>query len=337
MTLEKGGSHSTKSLKLMFSRVFASRKRTWIAVGILAILAALGRFFTSIPMTYFTHHWGVEKLKEPNRVRILAVGDTGSGNENQRTVGVSLERACLESPTDGIVLLGDNFYNEGVESVDDIQWQSKFLDMYNLPCLRQTPFFALLGNHDYRGKPKAQINFTEVSEGRWVMPARAYALTFGKILGIGMIDSNFPDACGMPFCSLNWVKTGLQENPTSWELTAGHHPLFSGGKYKEFRWPPAAFVGDFVCNSQSRIYLAGHDHNLQHLKGKTARMPCEIDQLIIGGGGASLNDVEDVPGMTQFKRSFYGFAEITATEKNLRVVFRDGLEGKELHAFERFR
>ena len=45
-----------------------------------------------------------------------------------------------------VVLLGDNFYEDGVASVDDPQWQTKFEDPYANIDL---PFYAVLGNHDH--------------------------------------------------------------------------------------------------------------------------------------------------------------------------------------------
>jgi tartrate-resistant acid phosphatase type 5 len=326
---------TSKSLKLIFKRVFSSRKRTWVALITLAVLVAAAQFFSSVPMAYLTHSWIVNNTKKPGSVRLLAVGDTGSGNENQKGVAAAMEKACQESPLDGVLLLGDNFYTQGVSGVEDVQWRTKFLDVYHYDCLKTTPFYALLGNHDYKGKPSSQIEYMEQSKGRWIMPARAYALQFGDVLGVAMLDTNFPDACGLPFCSLNWVAKALQEKASTWTITAGHHPLLSGGKYKVPRWPPRAFISDFVCASQSRIYLSGHDHNLQHLKGKSDYLPCEIDQLVLGGGGADLYEVEDLAGITQFKKMFYGFGEIKANETKLEFSIRDGLDASVVHSFER--
>jgi acid phosphatase len=71
-----------------------------------------------------------------------------------------------------VLALGDNFYQSGVASVDDPLWKSVYEDVYTHPALN-VPWHVALGNHDYRGNPQAQVDYT-ARHTRWSMPARYY-------------------------------------------------------------------------------------------------------------------------------------------------------------------
>ena len=90
----------------------------------------------------------------PHTVSIIAFGDQGSADYRQRRGAALLESACRSTPDLAFIqTLGDNFYFKGVKSVDDPLWQTAFQSIYNTPCLVNTTFHALLGNHDEEGDP----------------------------------------------------------------------------------------------------------------------------------------------------------------------------------------
>src|SRR6476661_6274103 len=65
------------------------------------------------------------------RVRFIAIGDTGKGNADQRRVAVAIRDLCAARGCDFVLMLGDNIYDAGVESTTDSQWQTKFEQLYN--------------------------------------------------------------------------------------------------------------------------------------------------------------------------------------------------------------
>ncbi|CAM9541957.1 unnamed protein product, partial [Hapterophycus canaliculatus] len=78
-----------------------------------------------------------------------------------------------------VVGLGDNFYDVGVETVEDPAWEDQFESVYSAAALRGIPWLMCLGNHDYMGRPEAQIERTgHDASGRWHMPSRAYSRLF---------------------------------------------------------------------------------------------------------------------------------------------------------------
>jgi len=69
-------------------------------------------------------------LSSDDRVSFIAVGDTGMGNADQAAVANAMRGTLEAAGTDFVVLLGDNFYPSGVTSILDVQWKTKFEDMY---------------------------------------------------------------------------------------------------------------------------------------------------------------------------------------------------------------
>ena len=121
-------------------------------------------------------------------VRFIAMGDGGEGNEAQYENAKAIAKVCQEK-TDAFpgcsfaLYLGDNFYDVGVEGIEDKQFQDKFERPYSV---LNFPFFAVLGNHDYGGcigskcgigwefkKAIPQIEYTNRS-AKWNMPATYY-------------------------------------------------------------------------------------------------------------------------------------------------------------------
>jgi tartrate-resistant acid phosphatase type 5 len=307
-------------------------KGSWgllIAVaGVVAIGVSIfaGLYFSRIPMRSYDRTWELLTLNHPAEVRLIVVGDSGSGDENQRFVAAAMERKCADEKPDAVILLGDNFYVDGVADVQDSQWRTKFSEMYRQPCLSSTPFAAVLGNHDYHQNPQAQVDYTKVASGKWIMPGRSFVIRAPGVLNIAMIDSNFPDRCYLGICSLDKVLQDLSQQPASWTIVAGHHPLFSGGKYRRMKMLPGYFVSNFYCDAGASMYWSGHDHNLQLLRGQDGNLPCAVNQLIAGGGGASLYPAEMLPGQTEFAATKHGFAvaRIRAETINMQFFGVDG-------------
>ena len=82
-----------------------------------------------------------------------------------------------------VVLLGDNFYASGVDSVEDALFSENFAKLYDTEQLGNLTWHAILGNHDYQGNVEAQIQYTERSGGRWYMPAHYYRRDFAGASG----------------------------------------------------------------------------------------------------------------------------------------------------------
>ena len=73
-----------------------------------------------------------EPTEPVRRVRFVAMGDAGEGNTDQYLVGERIAEVCAAKDDEHgpgcefVLYLGDNFYDDGVDDVDDSQFESKF-------------------------------------------------------------------------------------------------------------------------------------------------------------------------------------------------------------------
>jgi hypothetical protein len=257
-------------------------------------------------------------------VRLFALGDSGSGDEAQQKVAQAMEARCAAAGgIDGILLLGDNAYPSGFGSVDDPQWQTKILGPYGGPCLGRVPFYPVLGNHDYRGNPASEIEFTLVNP-RWHMPNRFYSVAFGSLLKIVALDSNVMEWCLRPgFCGVDFMIDSLARRDTTWTLLMAHHPLASSSDHG-FVYRGGLFgllVEPYLCQ-RADAWLSGHSHHLEHLKPEG----CRLDLYVAGGGGGELYDLKDRRPDSRFAVSRHGFLELEldAQRMTARYLGDDG-------------
>ena len=73
-----------------------------------------------------------------------------------------------------IIGLGDNFYYEGVKTVEDHRFTTTFEHVYTNPALRAATWYMIAGNHDHASNVSAQIAYTKVSP-RWHFPDFFYS------------------------------------------------------------------------------------------------------------------------------------------------------------------
>lgn len=264
-------------------------------------------------------------------IRFAALGDTGTGQAGQRAVASALETHCAANGCDFIVLLGDNFYPDGVSSVDDPQWTTAFEEPYaNL----DGPFYVTLGNHDYGGdgagneldKGAHQIDYGR-DHPKWFLPAPCYSQQRGPALLLAL-DTN----------AIAWnhknavVRQGefasrtLANTTARWRIAFAHHPYRSNGQHGDagrwdgVTWPPQAsgkYVRDLVerdlCGRLD-VYLSGHDHDRQILEGP----PDCPTTFIVSGAGAKTRPLRG-NHPAQFEADTLGFAWLEVSSTQIRV------------------
>ena len=290
----------------------------------------------------------------PPVVRFIAIGDTGTGKPQQYAVAQAMKKTCDLMGCDFVVMLGDNIYEDGPESVDDQQWQDKFESAYTELDI---PFFVALGNHDYGGsfgqgglgdefeKGPIEVQYSDVSD-KWNMPDTFYTFTWENV-GFIMLDTN-----SLVWDNTDngdqreWYETALMEvSEAEWVFQAGHHPVRSNGSHGnagnyeaieiggiEIPIPIptlngarlAEFFEDYVCGTVD-VSLAGHDHNRQWLDDPDGLCGAE---LIVSGAGAKLKDLDETDRNKAFfqddsERGFFYF-EIQGDRLTGRAIGIDG-------------
>ncbi len=228
-------------------------------------------------------------------VRFIALGDTGKGNPGQYQVGAAMGTLCAAQGCDFVILLGDNFYPNGVDSTEDPLWKKAFVDPY---ATVEAPFYAVLGNHDCGGdgagtdlpRGDVQVAYSEVNP-KWRMPGRHYKWSLGEV------DFFVADTNRSMFSVDEDVRTDFEKwlpaSTAKWKIAFAHHPYLSNGEhgnagsYDGLPFVPVAngagvksFLDERVCG-QADFLFTGHDHSIQWLE-----TTCDGTELIVSGGGA---------------------------------------------------
>lgn len=256
-------------------------------------------------------------------LRFIAVGDVGTGASGQRAVADAMALTADRDSMAFVLLLGDNFYESGVSSVVDPQWNTKFEEVYHHPSL-QIPFLAVLGNHDHRTDPDAQVEYTTHS-ARWTMPARYYSRSF-TIDDSTTLELFCLDTRPMAYLDeeepgngwktqLHWLDSVLVVSQATWKIVAGHHPLYSNGNHGGNAVLVSLLEPLFVRHGVD-AYVAGHDHDLQLLK------PVHGVHHIVSGAGGKHRDTHWREN-TLFAATNYGYAVVGVSSESLEVEFYD--------------
>lgn len=261
----------------------------------------------------------------PGDVRLLAVGDIGSEGPTRTLVVAALSAYQAQQPAGAVLLLGDNFYPDGVASVEDEQWRSKF-ELLFPAALFPIPFLACLGNHDHNGNADAQVEYTRKST-RWHMPApfysRSVALENGAQAELFVLDTQrlWKDHSDRS-PQLQWLDEALARSQARWKIVLGHHCVRSGGEHGE-----RGILAEIAARLESRferhgvdLYLSGHDHDLQLLRTEAGWMQ------VVSGAGSVLRDTGWTPD-TLFADATPGFVAPVLRAEELRIEFHAAGDG----------
>ena len=268
----------------------------------------------------------------------LAMGDWGRNGElNQRSVAEQMAAAARTLDAQFVLALGDNFYPSGVQSTSDPQWRASFEDVYTAHALN-VDWYVALGNHDYRGNPQAEVDYSRISR-RWRMPARYYSvrqkIPGGAVAEFFIIDTSpfireyraEPDKYAVArtdtAAQSRWLDSTLARSTARWKFVVGHHNVYSGGKR-----PVLEDIERFLVPRLKRYrvtaYICGHEHQLEHIVlGGTG------PHYFISGAGSETRPAQGMDG-TRFVSSSSGFFAMSLTPDTLFVQAVD-LTGKMLY------
>lgn len=277
-------------------------------------------------------------------LRFVVFGDWGSGNSLQKSVARAMSQHCqaaqkAKKSVDFAISTGDNFYNDGVKNPADAQWDTKFEAMYPVGAM-PFPFYAILGNHDWRLDPNAQLLYGAKPGTRWNMDGFYFARSMGGSKETPLADFFFFDtdlwlpqyeSLGLGKRQTKWLEESLAGSKARWKFLVGHHPPFSDGAHALDA--DLSIVREIVsplCRKYAvDAMLSGHDHDLQRIE-----IPDIKTQFVVcGAGGASLRARK-----TQNYGPFYrdmtgGFTSIELGSNLLRGQFLDA-ENAVLHEWQ---
>ncbi len=280
-----------------------------------------------------------EYWKKEKSINFLILGDWGRNGEfHQKDVANAMALNGIKDKSNFIISTGDNFYPDGVISVDDPQWSKSFEDIYSGASLN-IPWFTVFGNHDYRGSIEAQLDYSKKSR-RWRTTERYYSFektipnSNEKVIFIFLDTNPFDETLNKKYHSdlskqdtaaqLKWLENTLTSSNAKWKIIIGHHPLFTTGVRRDKLLNIRNTFLPFFNKHEIDIYFAGHEHDLQYQKpeGKT--------HYFISGAGSEIRPVSKDLLQTKFAMSTNGFISACITKDFISITFINH-KGKQLY------
>ncbi|KAG2430693.1 hypothetical protein HYH02_013690 [Chlamydomonas schloesseri] len=167
-------------------------------VGLVALILGLAYGLSRRKLDYVC-----PRTYEPGKTDLVffVVGDWGrAGNDNQRRTARLMADVASCMPPAFIISTGDNFYPSGIRSVDDVQFDTSFRNVYTAQGL-QVPWYVVMGNHDYGDA----VDVSQLSSGQCLAAPTSAEQCAGKC------------------CYSPWWQTqpGFQARDTRWNASMG--------------------------------------------------------------------------------------------------------------------
>lgn len=262
----------------------------------------------------------------------LVLGDWGEHSSGQTQVASAMARVADEVDSAFVISTGDNFYSSGVASIHDPQWTTTFEQAFSASSL-QTPWYAVLGNHDYRGSVSAELDYT-IQSARWRMPARYWQQDIAAVdvhTAFFFLDT-FPltqmstararvpiiGASEEAHEQLAWLERALASSAAPWKFVVGHHPIVSSGVHGGSR-ALYEHLRPLLHRYGVAVYFNGHDHDLEYLRDGPLSYVCS-------GAGSEHRALR----ARQHPQSVFGydqgvgFASCSVEAERMRLRFHDG-------------
>lgn len=255
---------------------------------------------------------GPVHVARADRVRFVALGDTGKGDATQRAVAAGIRAVCASRGCDFALLLGDNLYPRGMDRRDDPRMDAVFTAVYGDLGL---DFHAVLGNHDYGMPPSDlragyQLDWAS-RQPRFHLPALHYRFDAGPA-AFWALDTDRVFWNG-PSPQAEWLDETLAPSDAPWRVVFGHHPWRSDGEHGNAGaytgWSNLPYASGRALRDlyeghvagRADLVLAGHDHNLQLIEHAGSA-------LVVSGAGASTTPIVDRGNQPLLAFAVPGFA-----------------------------
>jgi len=273
-----------------------------------------------------------------NKFAIL--GDMGTGDDNQLRVAKSLKKLIDTENLQFVTGLGDNIYDCGAKTVDDIQFVNKFEKPYS-KIDDSIKFYMTLGNHDYgehyckcqvEDRELLQIKYGQLSQKngkKWYMPSRYYTFRRGDIEFFAL-DANVDKQTRKEIDEqIRYMKPKIEKSTAKWKIAYGHQPWVSIGDHGNAPPKLHKFFNSLFGSGLIDIYMCGDDHNKQLIEKTLLKINKKIILIVCGTGGRETDkpyNLENVDGENddlQYFSSTYGIATIIENIDSLEIKFYD--------------
>ncbi|CAI2372856.1 unnamed protein product [Moneuplotes crassus] len=223
--------------------------------------------------------------------RFFAIGDFGDykSKENIDAMTDIMNKLAAKDQYDFITTMGDNFYPNGIESMNDLDLPDKIMSFFQKGNIRNLKMFPTLGNHDCFSDYYNQVLYSDYNK-QWEMESDYYELKYNlkddpsKYLVMLMTNTCLL-ACNTAFklepgengsgCDemnvdignesvqihYQWLENKLKkyskDPDVAWLGVVGHHPPILEASLKNDMLP-------LLQKYKVDFFLAGHKHQFEY-------------------------------------------------------------------------
>ncbi len=267
-----------------------------LAFFVLLISLTAGQFF------------GAETAPVIDRtVTFAAIGDSGSGDEDQMAVARRLTEYHRKRSYDFVIMLGDNIYETGREKYI----KSHFEDPYRELLADGIKFYAILGNHDIVKGLEFQTNYPNFNMG-----GRRY---YNYVKGDGLIEFFALDSNEMTDEQLAWLEDSLKKSTARWKVAYTHHPLYSSARMHSAYIKLRNQLEPLYVKYGVNVSFSGHSHCYERIKPQKG-----IQYFVEGASGKIKRKTIDFksPLLEVGNDSMHSFMIMNVTENEFRTETR---------------
>jgi hypothetical protein len=238
-------------------------------------------------------------------VRFLAIGDTGTGTEQQKELADVMLRYRQVFPYEFVLMMGDNMY--GGEKPED--FKLKFENVYKQLLDDKVKFYATLGNHDESNQ--RFYNLFNMNGEEFYRFARGNVAFYS-------LNSNYMDKR-----QVKWLEAELAKDTSEWKIMFLHHPPYSsGGKHGSSSGLRQVIEPIFLKYGVNAVF-AGHEHFYERVK------PQKGIYYFISGAGGKLRPGDVKKGSPLTEKAFdtdmsFMLLEIAGDQMHFQVISRTG-------------
>ncbi len=213
-------------------------------------------------------------------MRFIVLGDCGSGNAAQAEVLTAAQEYLKNKQINGMLLLGDNAYNNGL--LDD--YQRNFFDIFDKKGLHNTALWPCPGNHEYADKRPLlaaldqrpayyQLFDTPTLGQAGGLPSgdeAYYTFNMANVHFISLDSFGYQDGRGLADTlsrQYKWLEADLAQKKELWTVVFFHHPPYSMGSHNSDKEAELVKLREVLVPLLDKfkvdVVLTGHSHNYE--------------------------------------------------------------------------
>jgi hypothetical protein len=289
------------------------------------------------------------RAQQEQEVRVVFMGDTGTGDANQYAVRDQLLRRLPQF----VFLLGDNIYTKGRPRF----FKSRYDDVYAPLMARGTRFHAALGNHDvyecrtaayrplppnrdaYRWQdPGCEVDehlehdsFGYLNERRYYAVATGPSAPLAEVFvldtnTLGIAETRLPPA-GADNAQVEWLDRTLGVSQARWKIVTMHHPPHTPTAANSFLGLGDGRIREVRLDNQLKAILARHSVDVVfagHNHFYARMFPQEgIRYFVSGGGGRRIYGYDAQPGYVAMGGVFLHYVYVRITPERFEYYAID--------------